>query len=85
MYTLLDNVTKFCAGNVKILLDLFDKMMLPVCTYNCKDCGASFFSTKFSSSSLLLEKQRNNTVSKIPEIIFETYSCLHSTSSNLTV
>lgn len=82
MYTLLDNVTKFCAGNVKILLDLFDEMMLPVCTYNCKVCGASFFSTKFSSSSLLLEKQRNNTVSKLQRLFLK--HILVCTRSRLT-
>ena len=74
MYTVLDNVTKLCAGNVEILLDLFDKMMLPVCTYNYKVCGASFSSTKFPSSSLLLEKQHNNTVSKLQRLFWNTFA-----------
>ena len=34
MYTLLGNVNKFSSGNISILLDLFDKMILPICTYN---------------------------------------------------
>ena len=34
MYTLLDNVNKFSSGNATILLNLFDKMILPICTYN---------------------------------------------------
>ena len=65
MHTLLDNVIKLRAGNVNILIDLFDKMILPICTYNCEVCGASFFSTKFLSSSFLSEKQRNNPVNKL--------------------
>ena len=32
MYTLLGNVSKFYAGSIKILRDLFDKMVLPICT-----------------------------------------------------
>ena len=43
MYTLLGNVYKFSSGNVTILLDLFDKMTLPICTYNCEVWSASFF------------------------------------------
>ena len=53
MYTLLGNVNKFYAGNIKILIDLFDKMILPICTYNCEVWGASFFSFKFSLSNFL--------------------------------
>ena len=29
MYTLLGNVNKFCAWNIKILIDLFNKMTVP--------------------------------------------------------
>ena len=36
MYTLLGNVNKFSSGNVRILLDLFGKMILPICNYNCE-------------------------------------------------
>ena len=32
MYTLLGNVSKFYAGSIKILGDLFDKIILPICT-----------------------------------------------------
>ena len=53
MYTLLGNVNKSYAGNIKILIDLFDKMLLPVCTYNCEVCGASFFSSKSSRFSII--------------------------------
>ena len=39
MYTLLGNVNKFYAGNIKILIDLFDKMIVTICTYNCEVWG----------------------------------------------
>ena len=32
MYPLLGNVNKFYSGSIKILRDLFDKMILPICT-----------------------------------------------------
>ena len=44
IYTLLGNLNKFYTGNIKILIDLFDKMILPICTYNCEVWVASFFS-----------------------------------------
>ena len=43
MYTLPGNVNKFSSGNVTILLDLFDKMILPICNYSCEVRGMSFF------------------------------------------
>ena len=43
MYTLLGNVNKFPSRNVTILLDLSDKMILPICAYNCERLGVSFF------------------------------------------
>ena len=36
IYILLGTVNKFSSGNVTILLDLFDKMILLICTYNCE-------------------------------------------------
>ena len=62
MYTLSGNVNKFSSGNVTILLDLFDKMILPICTYNCEVWGASFFPYKFSARDFLAEKQLKNSI-----------------------
>ena len=42
MYILLCNVNTFYAGNIKILKDLFDKMILPICTYNWGMAGFIF-------------------------------------------
>ena len=57
MYTLLGNVNKFYAGNINILIDLLDKIILPKCTYNCEVWGASFFSFKSLPSDFLSERK----------------------------
>ena len=67
MYTLLGNVNKHYAGNIKILIDLFGKMILPICTYNCEIWGASFFSSNSSLSNFLSEKQRKNLIDKLKD------------------
>ena len=77
MYTFLGNVNKFSSGNVTILLDLLDKMILPICTYNFEVWCASFFLHKSSARDLardLAEKQFYNPITRC---IFEVYSwCL---------
>ena len=65
LYTLLDNGNKYSSGNVTILLDLFDKMILSIGTYNCEVWGASFFPYKFSARDLLAEKQLKNPMDKL--------------------
>ena len=57
MYTLLGNVNKFYAGNINILIDLLDKIILSKCTYNCEVWGASFFSFKSLPSDFLSERK----------------------------
>ena len=42
MYTLLGNENKFYAGNIEILIDLFNKMIIPICTYNYEVWGLHF-------------------------------------------
>ena len=59
------NVNKFSSGNVTILLNLFDKMILPICTYNCEVQGASFFPHKFSTRDFLAEKHLKNPIEKL--------------------
>ena len=65
MYTLPGNVNKLSKGNVAILTDLFDKMILLICTYNCQVWGASFFPYKFSPRDFLAEKQLKNHIDKL--------------------
>ena len=57
MYNLLGNTNKFLSSNIRILIDLFDKMILPICTYICEVWGASLFTMKFSPCDFLSEKQ----------------------------
>ena len=56
MCTLLGKKNKFSSGNVTLLLDLFGKMILPICTYNCEVWGASYFPYKFSARDLSAKK-----------------------------
>ena len=65
MYNLLGNTNKFLSGNIRILIDLFDKIILPICTYNCEVRGASLFTMKFSPCDFLSEKQCKNPLDKL--------------------
>ena len=85
MYTLLGNVNKFYAGNIKILIDLFDKMILPICTYNCEVWGASFFSSKSLPSNFLSEKQCKNPIDKLQGSFLKHILGVHSRASNWAV
>ena len=85
MYTLLGNVNKFYAGNIKILIDLVDKIILPVCTYNCEEWGASFFSSKSSPSNFLSEKQCKNPIDKLQASFLKHIIGVHFQASNWAV
>ena len=65
MYNLLGSTNKFLSGNIRILIDLFDKIILPICTYNCEVWGASLFTMKFSPCDFLSEKQCKNPIDKL--------------------
>ena len=43
MYTLLSQTNKYSGGNIKLLMDLFDKIIVPICTYNSEVWGSAFF------------------------------------------
>ena len=47
MYTLLSHTNKYSGGNIKLLMDLFDKITVHICTYTSEVCAAAFF-TKHS-------------------------------------
>ena len=71
--------------NIKILIDLFDKTILPICTYNCEVWGASFFSSKSSSSNFLSEKQCKNPIDKLQGSFLKHILGVHSRASNWAV
>ena len=65
MYNLLGSTNKFLSGNIRILIGLFDKIILPICTYNCEVWGASLFTMKFSPCAFLSGKQCKNPADKL--------------------
>ena len=85
MYTVLGIVKKISGGNVTISLDLFDKMILPICTYNCEVWGASFFPYKFSATDFLAEKQLKNPIDKLQGSYLKHILGVHARSSNWAV
>ena len=85
MYTLLGTVNKFYAENIKILIDIFDKMILSICTYNCEVWGASFFSFKSLPSDFLSEKQCKNPIDKLQGSFLKHILGVHSRASNWAV
>ena len=62
MYKLLSHTNKFLSGNIRILLGLYDKMILPICTYNCEVWGTSLFTKKFTPSEFPSDKQCKNPI-----------------------
>ena len=74
MYILLGNTNKFLSGNIRILIDLFDKIMLPICTYNSEVWGASLFTMKLSPYDFLSEKQCKNPIDKL-HLKFLKHTC----------
>ena len=42
IYTLLGSTNKFASENLRMLLKLFDRMILPIWTYNCEIWEALF-------------------------------------------
>ena len=85
MHTLLGNVNKFYTGNIKILIDLFDKIILPICTYNCEVWGASFFSSKSWASDFLSKNQCKNPIDKLQGSLLKHILGVHSGASNWAV
>ena len=65
MYNLLGNTNKFLSGNIRILIDLFDKIILPICTYNCEVWGASLFTINSSPGDFLSEEQCKNPIDRL--------------------
>ena len=83
MYTLLSNVNKFSSGNVTI--DLFDKMILSICTYNCEVWCASFFPHKFSARDFLGEEQLKNSIDKLQGSFLKRILGVHARTSNWAI
>ena len=67
------------------MIDLFDKIILPICAYNCEVWGASFFSSKPLPSDFLSEKQCKNSIDKLQGSFLKHVLGVHSRASNRAV
>ena len=57
MYTLLSHTNKYSRGNIKLLMDLFDKIIVTICAYNSEVWGSAFFTKQSSRHSFLSKNQ----------------------------
>ena len=62
MYTLLGSTNKSASENLRVLLRLFDRMILPICTCNCEVWGSTFFTRKFVPSNFLSKQHLKDAV-----------------------
>ena len=85
IYTLLGSTNKFALGNLRVLLKLFGRVILPICTYNCEVWGNTFFTRKFVPSDFLNEQKLKNTVDKLHCIFIKHILHVNSKASNWTV
>ena len=85
MYTLLSHTNKYSGGNIKLLMDLFDKITVHICTYTSEVCSAAFFTKQYSDHSFLSENQQKNPLKKIQISFLKDLLGVHSRSTNWTV
>ena len=81
----LGSTNKFASRNLRVLLKLFDKMILPICTYNCEVWGSIFFIRKFVPSDFLSERQLKNTVDKLHCVFIKQVLGVNPKPSNWAV
>ena len=58
MYTLLCHTNKYSGVNIKLLMDLFDKIIVPICTYNSEVWGSALFTKQFLAIVFYLKINR---------------------------
>ena len=85
MYILLSQTSKYSGGNIKLFMDLFDKIIVPICTYNCEVWGSAFFTKQSSCHSFLSENQQKNSVEKIQISLLKHLLGVNSRSTNWAV
>ena len=64
MYTLIGGINKLTSGNLRVLLKLFERMILPICTYNCEVWESTFFTKKYLPSDFLGGRQLQSAADK---------------------
>ena len=80
LYNLSDNVNKNLSGNSFILTEVFYKMILPVCTCNCKYVVLILFPRNFSPADFLSEKQCKNPLDKLDSSFLKHILCVKSST-----
>ena len=85
MYTLLCSTNKFASGNLRVLLKLFDRMILLICTNNCVVGRSTFFIITFVSNDFLGKRQLKNAVDKLHCLFIKEILSVNSKASNLAV
>ena len=85
MYTLLGSTNKFASGNLKVLLKLFDKMILPICIYTCEVWGNTFFTRQFVPSDFLSKRQLKNVVDKLHCVFIKQILGVNLKASNWAI
>ena len=85
MYTLLSHTNKYFGGNTKLLMDLFDKIILPICTCNSEVWGSAFFTKQYSRVRFLPENQQKNPVEKTQISFLKHLLGVSSRSTNWAV
>ena len=67
---------------VRVLLKLFDRMILQICKYNCEVWGSTFLTRKFLPSDFLSAWQLKNTVDKLYYVFIEQILSANTKASN---
>ena len=70
MYSILRNIYKHQAVNVDIMIDIFDKMIMPIALYNCEVWGTNMLPQKPSSNNFF---DRKFLIKNTPEITQSKY------------
>jgi len=86
MFSLLRNLYKYTNISMNIMLDLFDRMILPISIYNCEVWGCRFIPTNSNNNKLF---GKDNLSNLVPEVLHFRYLkrllCLPKRTSNWAV
>ena len=84
MFSILKCINKYHAGNIKILLELLDKMVIPIALYNGEVWG-SMLLPKNERSKLINEDSINNIVEKLQNRFLKYILGVNIKATNLVV
>ena len=85
MFTLLKTMNKHYAGNVNILLELFDKMVVPIAIYNSEVWGNMLLPKNEKPTNYLYENNITNIVEKLQNRFLKYILGVHTKSTNWVV